>query len=66
MDSRQIIRDELERASLGAGAVVDGLRAELDRERDPIRRKALKLRIAAAADEHARCLTALFSSEPHR
>lgn len=60
--TRDQIKKQLEQASLGATDKLDALRQQLAHETDPERRRALSLKIQAAAMERDRCLQALFAT----
>jgi hypothetical protein len=62
ISSREHIQRQLQTASLGASEKLDALRQQLAHETDPERRRALSLKIQAAAIERDRCLQALFAT----
>ena len=62
MDTRKQIKMQLEQASLGASDKLDALRQQLANEADPDRRRALSLKIQAAAVERDNLLQALFAT----
>ena len=62
MNTGELIRKELESAAFAADDRVQDLRRQLANESDPGRRRALSLKVESAAQEHARCLQALFAT----
>lgn len=62
MSTREQIKQQLEAAALGAGDKVDELVRLVQAETDPEKRKALQLRLQAAAIERDNCLQALFAT----
>jgi len=62
LNARELIKKQLEQASIGASEKLDALRQQLAHEDDPERRKVLSLRIQQAAVERDNCLAALFAT----
>ena len=62
--TREVIRAELERATLAADDAHRDELAKYHAQREPRARAAQWLRVQAAAAEHQRCLEALFATEP--
>lgn len=62
MNTRELIKKEIERAAVGASDKLDALRQELAHCDEPRRRALLSLKIQAAAIERDNCLAALFAT----
>lgn len=62
MNTREQIKKQLEGAALTAGDKVAELLRQVNAETDPEKRKALQLRLQAAAIERDNCLAALFET----
>ena len=62
INTREQIKKQLQQASLGASDKLDALRQQLAHETDPERRRALSLKIQAAAVERDNLLQALFAT----
>lgn len=60
--SRELIKQQLEREAFNAQDKVSELKRQLAAETDPGRKRALSLRLEAAAQDEARLLQAFFAT----